>query len=192
MAVSKNNPLTHGASGMIGGTMVFKTWNGKTYISNRPSKPKKQSAVQKENRLKFKMATNYAKLMMKDPVRKEEYKQVAKKMMLPNAYTAAITEYMRKPEIKEVDLSGYTGQENEEINVSARKKGFEIEVVEVIIVDDKGQVVEQGKALKKGTEDWAYKTTRFLKDPSTFQVIVRARERTGNYVDKKIFKQPTE
>jgi hypothetical protein len=94
MAVSKNNPITHGASGMIGGTVVFRTWNGKTFMYNRPRKPTKQSEIQKENRLKFKMAASYAKRMMNDPVKKEEYKQLAQKMNLPNAYTAAITEYM--------------------------------------------------------------------------------------------------
>jgi hypothetical protein len=189
MAVSKNNPLTHGASGMIGGTVVFRSWNGKTFMYNRPKKPTKESPVQKENRLKFKMASNFAKQMMKEPLKKEEYKQIAKNLNLPNAYTAAVTEYMRKPEIREVDLESYSGEANEEIKVSARKKGFEIEVVEVIIVNDKGQVVEQGKASKKGTDDYSYIVKKTVLDSRSIQVLVRARERTGNYVDKKVFKE---
>jgi hypothetical protein len=185
MAVSKNNPLVHGASGMIGGTVVFRTWNGKTYMYNRPKKPTKQSVQQKENRLRFKMATMFAKSMMKDPQKKAEYQEIAKKQKLPNAYTAAITEYMRKPEIKEVDLKAYSGKENEEIKVEARKKGFDIEVVEVIVANEKGQVVEQGKALKVGHSEWLYKTTRTT-DSRMLQIIVRARERTGNYIDQKL------
>jgi hypothetical protein len=189
MAVSKNNPITHGASGMIGGTVVFRTWNGKTFMYNRPRKPTKQSEIQKENRLKFKMAASYAKRMMNDPVKKEEYKQLAQKMNLPNAYTAAITEYMRNPEIREVNLEGYSGKEREEIKVKATKKGFEIEVVEVIISDEKGNVVEQGKAIKAADDDWSYKTVRTVDGTATLKILVRARSRAGNYMDKKVLKQ---
>jgi hypothetical protein len=185
MAVSKNNPIVHGASGMIGGTIVFRTWNGKTYMYNRPKKPIKQSVQQKENRLRFKMATMFAKSMMKDAKKKAEYQEIAKKQNLPNAYTAAITEYMRRPEIKEVDLKAYTGKENEEIKVEARKKGFDIELVEIIVANEKGHVVEQGKAIKVGPGEWLYKTIRTT-NANAFQIIVRARERTGNYIDQKL------
>jgi hypothetical protein len=186
MAISKGNNFTRGLSGSVGGGMVFRTWNGRTYISTTPSKPKKQSLIQKENRLKFKMATHFAKAMMKDPLKKEEYKKLAKKMKLPNAYTAAITEYMRKPEIREVDLKAYSGKENQEISVDVRKKGFEIEVVEVIISDDKGNLVEQGKAVRGVIKDWIYNTTKTIENYENLQIIIRARERTGNYVDKKV------
>jgi hypothetical protein len=80
---------------------------------------------------------------------------------------------------------------NPGINVSARKKGFEIEMVEVI-VNDEGQVVEQGKARKKKMEDWSNKTTRSLKDTAKYQILVRARERTGNYVNRKVYRQKPE
>jgi hypothetical protein len=186
MAISKNNNFTRGLSGAVGGGMVFRTWNGKTYISTSPSKPKKQSAIQRENRMKFKMATFFAKTMMKDPVKKEEYKKLAKKMELPNAYTAAITEYMRKPEIREVELKAYSGKENQDIHVNVRKKGFEVEVVEVIISDEKGNVVEQGKAVKGRIFDWSYKTTKTIEQYGSLNILIRARERTGNYVDKKV------
>jgi hypothetical protein len=186
MAVSKNNPLTHGASGMIGDTVVFRTWNGKTFMYNRPKKPTRQSEAQKENRLKFKMATAFAKRMMKDLSKKEEYVKIAREMKLPNAYTAAITEYMRKPEISRVDTSAYSGMEEQEIKVVARKEGFEVEVVEVIIINSKGEVVEQGKAVKKESEEWIFKSTRTIENPESFSILVRARERTGNYIDRKL------
>jgi hypothetical protein len=186
MAISRDNNFTRGLSGSVGGGMVFRTWNGRTYISTSPSKPKKQSPIQKENRLKFKMATHFAKKMMNDPAKKEEYKKLAKKMKLPNAYTAAITEYMRKPEIREVELSAYSGRENQEIGVDVRKKGFEIEVVEVIISDEKGNLVEQGKAVRGRIMNWTYTTTKTVENYETLQIIIRAKERTGNFVDKKV------
>jgi hypothetical protein len=186
MARSINNNLTRGLSGMIGGQMVFRTWNGKTYLSNAPSKPKKQSKLQKENRMKFKEATAFAKTMMLDPAKKAEYKAIADKLELPNAYTAAITEYMRKPEISQVDTSKYTGKEDEEIKVVVRKKSFEVQEVEVIIADKNGVVIEEGKAAKDLGNDWIYSTQRTLEDKEGVQFLVRARERTGNFVEKTV------
>lgn len=98
MAQVKFNNFTKGISGKIGGDMLFKTWNNKTFVCKMPVKPTKESPLQKENRTKFKMATAYAKAMMLDPGRKEKYRKMARKQKLPNAYTAAITEYMRKKE----------------------------------------------------------------------------------------------
>jgi hypothetical protein len=186
MARIRNNNLTRGLSGMVGGQMVFRTWNGKTYLSNAPSKPKKQSKRQKENRMKFKEATAFAKTMMLDPVKKAEYKSIADKLQLPNAYTAAITEYMRKPEIQKVDTSKYTGKEDEEIKVVVTKKSFEVQEVEVIIVDKNGVVIEEGKAAKDLGSEWIYRTKLTLDDKEGVQFLIRARERTGNFVEKRV------
>jgi hypothetical protein len=185
MARSINNNLTRGLSGMIGGQMVFRTWNGKTYLSNAPSKPRKQSKRQKENRMKFKEATAFAKSMMLDPVKKAEYKAIADRLELPNAYTAAITEYMRKPEIKEVDSSEYSGKENQEIKVDVRKKDFEVQEVEVVIVNKEGVVIEAGKAAKDFGSGWVYKITAAVENTEGIQFLVRARERTGNFIEKR-------
>jgi hypothetical protein len=186
MARSINNNLTRGLSGMVGGQMVFRTWNGKTYLSNAPSKPKKQSKRQKENRMKFKEATAFAKSMMLDPAKKAEYKAIADKLELPNAYTAAITEYMRKPEIKEVNTSKYSGKEDQEIKVDVRKKSFDVQEVEVVIVDKDGAVIEEGKATKDFGSEWVYRTTAAVEDTKGVQFLIRARERTGNFVEKRV------
>ena len=186
MARSVNNVLTKGLRGMVGGQMVFRSWNGKTFISVAPRKPKKQSPLQKENRLKFKKAAGFAKSMMKDPAKKAEYQEIATKLKLPNAYTAAITDYMRNPEINEVDISNYSGKEDEEIQVVARKKGFEIQEVEVIIVDKNGEVIEEGKAAKGSGSDWLYKTRATTEDKGAVQYLIRVRDRTGNFIEKRI------
>jgi hypothetical protein len=99
MAIVSSNPIINGLSGMLGRTVVFKTLRGKTIMANRPCSPKTQSAEQKANRSKFKDASAYAKAAMLDPAKKEYYWKKAKKMKLPNAYTAAITDYMRKPTV---------------------------------------------------------------------------------------------
>jgi hypothetical protein len=187
MARSINNILTKGLSGMVGKQLVFRTWNGKTFISVAPKKPKKQSPLQKENRSKFKMATVFAKSMMKDPVKKAEYKEIAKKLKLPNAYTAAITEYMRKPEIKEVDTTDYSGKTGEHIKIKVRKRSFEVQDVEVIVVDLNGEVIEEGKATKsKG--DWIYRTSAEVAGRESVQIMIKVKDRTGNSVKDSFFK----
>jgi hypothetical protein len=190
MAISKNNPLTKGASGMIGNTVVFRSWNGKTYMYNRPSKPKKESAQQKENRTKFSRAVAFARGMMRDPGKKAEYKEIAKLENLPNAYTAAVTEYMRKPEIGEVDASQYDGKAGKEIKVSARKKGFELQVVEVIILDENGQVVDGGKAKRGSGDEWIYSSSNPTLDKA-FLIKVIVRDRINNSIEKTIRISPS-
>jgi hypothetical protein len=181
MAISKNNPLTKGASGMIGNTVVFRSWNGKTYMYNRPSKPKKESRLQKENRTKFSRAVAFSRQMMGIPEKKAEYAAIAKRENLPNAYTAAVTEYMRKPEIVEVDPFS----REKEIKVVARKKGFELQEVEVILIGENGEVIEEGKAIKGLGDDWSFSTVKAFK-PETMQLVVKARDRLNYEVIKKI------
>jgi hypothetical protein len=189
MAISKNNPLTKGASGMIGKTIVFRSWNGKTYMYNRPSKPKKQSLQQKENRTKFSRAVAFAKKMMADESKKAEYKEIARKQKLPNAYTAAVTEYMRKPEIGDVDTSQYTGKANEEITFTAKKKGFELQEVEVIILDVSGKVIEKAVASKVEYGKWIFKMSSTADLSPEFQFVIKAKDRTGQ-ITEKVFKVP--
>jgi hypothetical protein len=185
MARSKNNPLTKGLSGMVGKQIVFRTWNGKTFISVAPKKPKKQSPVQKENRTKFKRATIYAKSMMKDPLKKTEYKDIAKKLQLPNAYTAAITDYMRNPQIEALDLANYSGKADEEIKVTVSKKEFEVQEVEVVVVDQNGEVVEKGKAVKGVANEWIYKTIKNTESTNTAKFLIRVRDKTGNTRERR-------
>jgi hypothetical protein len=99
MAIVRSNDLIEGFSGMFGDTMVFRNLRGKTVVSQRPKLPKKESEQQKENRSKFRKATAWAQFVLENPERKEYYRKKAKKLNLPNAYTAAITDYMRKPRL---------------------------------------------------------------------------------------------
>lgn len=100
MAIIKNNPLTGKISGMVGKTAVYKQLRGKTILTNYPSKPSHQSELQRENRRSFRAAAAYAKAAMRDPKKKEYFWKKARKMKLPNAYTAAISAYRRAEKIK--------------------------------------------------------------------------------------------
>lgn len=47
---------------------------------------------------------------MEDPALKAYYWRKAQKLKLPNAYTAALTDYMRKGKIESVNRKKYTGK----------------------------------------------------------------------------------
>ena len=96
MAIVRNNSVTQGFSGMLDNLIVFRQLNGKTIVAKRPRPARRQSAQQRENRMRFHDATVFAKSAMYDPQKKAYYWKMAQELKLPNAYTAAITEYMRK------------------------------------------------------------------------------------------------
>ena len=89
------NSVTHGTSGRIGKTMVFKTYKDKTVISKYPDMSNvKTSKAQKNRRKLFAEAVAYAKNKMSDPVLKEQYtKKFEKKGR--TAYHALIQEYFQ-------------------------------------------------------------------------------------------------
>ena len=179
MAVVKMNDLTEGLSGQVG-KIIFRTYRGKTYASSRPRKRKPQSEQQRSNREKFKLATQYAKRMMKDADMKAYYKRIAKQLALPNAYTAAITDYMRKPKISGVDVKKYTGKPGGHIAISAQKKNFKLDSVNVIVSSHDSQIVEVGKAEYEGAGQWVFRSTLSSPSPYTsFSIMITAKDRMG-------------
>ena len=92
MACIKNSPL-EGLRGTLG-DLVFRTWNGKTYVYPKSTKPRKQSVAQKANRDKFRNASLKAKLALEDVNLLAHYQNEALRLNLPNAYTAALRDMM--------------------------------------------------------------------------------------------------
>lgn len=172
MAIVKNNTLTEGLSGMIGGKIVFRNLRGRTIVASRPSVTRTQSERQRENRLRFKRASAYAKAMMLDPEKKKYYWHKARKLELPNAYTAAITDYMRRPVIKQITIANRRGGGNP-VMIDVSKKDFGISVVEVTIRNEAGVVLERGPAIRKEVfASWLYKPSLTLTEDLYVDVMV--------------------
>jgi hypothetical protein len=140
MATVQVNPIINGLSGMLGRAIVFKNLRGKTIVTSCPRPPKKQSEQQRVNRGKFRDAAFYAQTVLLDEEKKAYYQKKAKELKLPNAYTAAITDYMRSPQLKQVASTA------KEITYTVRKKDFEVKKVEIATA--KGDLLEN-KTLKK-------------------------------------------
>ncbi len=134
MATVATNPLINGLSGMLGKSIVFRTFRNKTVVAAAPSPPKRQSEQQRANRSKFREATAWAQATLQNPERKAYYQKKAKKLGLPNAYTAAITDYMRKPQAHIVC------KENNEITCCVYKKDFVLK--EVRLTTSAGESIE--------------------------------------------------
>lgn len=121
MAIVFNNDLTLGLRGRVGKTFVFRVVGGRTIVSHAPRKPDpgKQSPAQRQTRANFKEAAAWAVRTLMNPKTKLYYQERAKALGLPNAYIAAVSDYMKKgagpndhlplaqhdhPEIQRVDV----------------------------------------------------------------------------------------
>jgi hypothetical protein len=131
MATVANNVLMNGLSGRFGNTLVFRTMRGKTHVSPPARKPdkKKESDAQRGTRTKFSEATQWAQAALLDPQKKEYYRQRAKALKLPNAYTAAITDYMRKPKVEKT-------QYDDNVTYRISKPGFALK--QLLVADNEG------------------------------------------------------
>jgi hypothetical protein len=172
MAIIHSNSFVKGFSGSLG-SVVFRQLRGKTIMSGKPDKVTKQSTLQRENRTRFKAASAWAKAQMLDPDKKSYYWRKAKKLKLPNAYTAAVSDYMRKGEIKEIDTRQYKGNIGDTIRLKIQKKDFAVHKVEVTIYSDDGSILESSMAVRKDRDVFIYKATHTHdKIPKRISVVV--------------------
>ncbi|MEO7990940.1 MAG: hypothetical protein ABI663_15435 [Chryseolinea sp.] len=137
MAIVRSNPIVEGLSGRLGKSLVFKMLRGKIILASRPSPTKTQSEQQRANRNKFRDASIWAKSVLSDPLKKEYYQLKAKKLKLPNAYTAAIADYMRTPQVREME------RRSGKVEYKISKKDFHVKKVEIKVRDVNG---ESGKS----------------------------------------------
>ena len=126
MARVATNVLMNGLRGRIGDSLVLKTMRGKTFVSTVARMPdkKKESVAQRNTRVSFRQATEWAQMILLDAGQKAYYQQRAKKFKLPNAYTAAITDYMRKPKVMK-------SQHRDKVIYTVSKPGFVLKQVRV-------------------------------------------------------------
>ncbi|MBT1703600.1 hypothetical protein [Chryseosolibacter indicus] len=185
MAIARLNPTIKGLQGGLGGIM-FRQVRNKTIISAKPSAPKKQSEQQRMNRLKFKEATCYAKLMMKDPQKKAYYQHKAKKMRLPNAYTAAITSYLRKGNIDDVSIRKSNGKGEDSINVKVSKKDFAVNRVRVTVYNMDGTRLLSEMATKRGNGEFNFCCTDGITLNTLMKVVVEIDEPGWKAVRREI------
>lgn len=186
MALVKENDLTKGLSGRFG-DILFKQIGERTFAYPVPARTKKQSEKQRANRSKFRDATRYAHAAMLNEKKKAHYQKLAKRLQLPNAYTAAITDYMRKPVISDVDTDQYKGKPGGKIRIEAHKKQIPLDSVNVVISSSDHQIIEQGPARRETLTDWHYQSKLISPHHYTsYYIRITATDITGQSVDTTI------
>jgi hypothetical protein len=189
MATLRLNAVTRGMSGSIGNLMFRQTY-GRTIVSGKPRQSKKQSEQQRENRFRFKLATRWAKAQMLDAEKKAYYWRKAKKLRLPNAYTAAISDYMRKGEIKEINTKAYKGKTGDVIQLKIHKKDFAVRKVDVTLYAPDGRIIEGGLAIKKDNGLFTYKVSQTLAEKIPVRIRIQLNEHGGNEVTAEQVVEP--
>jgi DUF917 family protein len=171
-------------SGRVG-DIVLRNYGGKSVMAKRPDCSKVvKSAAQLANQNKFTKASKYSQAVNNDPQRSEDYSEKKKKMKYKDVYHAAMSDCLTKPKVQKVDLKIYRGQPGNVIRISAWDK-FRVETVSVMILNNKGQLIERGTAVARiysGNREWDYTATVENADYQGGSVEIRVTDRPGNVV----------
>ncbi|MBT1702017.1 hypothetical protein [Chryseosolibacter indicus] len=185
MATLRVKSPIEGFSGSIG-KFVIKRVGNRTILAHKPKKTGKQSEKQKQNRLKFKAASAYAKQILKDPQKKAYYLQKAKKLNLTNAYTAVITDYKRKGEIKEINTSKQQGKAEHTIKVKVFKKHFAINKVRVTVCNDCDKPIITNLAMRKGIDEFVFIMPSSVELKPNYKIKATIEDYAWNEVVKEV------
>jgi hypothetical protein len=92
-----------------------------------------------------------------------------------------VADWFNRPEILEIDLSGWTEGSSGVIRVRAQDDA-KVQQVEVIISDKNGTLLEEGLASESGALWWEYNTTQAAAD--NMRVTAAARDLPGHVAEQ--------
>jgi hypothetical protein len=173
MAIVTANPISSQLRGTLGG-LVFRQVQGRVVVSNKGYQSRKESVLQKRNRDKFREASMWAKKQLLDPQKESFYSAKARKLNLPNVYTAAISDYMRKNVISDINVTRYAGKAGDVISMKISKRDFDVRHAEIIIYDEEGIEIESGVATKKDHHRFFYRATETLHEKKAARLCIIA------------------
>ena len=183
MATSDSNMLTFGYSGKIG-NMILRHFGGRSVLSKAPDfENVKWSKAQKANRKRFSQAMQWARKAMNDPELREFYKKKAKRNQ--TAWNAAVSDFMIRPEISEIDTNEYRGQAGDTIRIRAFDK-FRVTAVIVTILTSQGYEVESGMAVQMWDGQWMYEAKEVNPGWKEGRIAVVAYDNPGHFVKSEV------
>jgi len=158
MAILTGNSPLQGLRGMIGDQLVFRKNGDKTVVSVKPltRKRKRNSELQQLYLDKFKDAAKYARSIMRDPEKCDEYRKLAKKQNKHSAWNVAISEYMLSIRIEARDAETTAPERRKRVRFTAAKRNFKVKEVEVKLISRSKEVLAEGQADRINTTDWVY------------------------------------
>ncbi|MCW3465175.1 hypothetical protein [Chitinophaga nivalis] len=184
MAYSNDNVIIQGAHGTFAKQLVFRQRFGQSVLCKRPRKTNRPpSDAQQAVRERFLTASIYAKSVMANPDLLTMYQAAAKNGL--SAYNLALADAFRAPEIKELDVSPYTGLIGSTIRIRAIDD-FKVNAVQVSIFSAANELLEEGAAaMSNNGLDWIYTATKENQTPGGCTVKVKASDLPGNITLKE-------
>jgi hypothetical protein len=135
------------------GDLLFRTYNGKTVVSPRPVyRNETNTEARRLARDRFREATFYAHDAMENKEKRSYYQQKAKQLKLPNAYTAAITDYLRKAKTRALTRSSFAARKGDVIFIRASKYPFTVSRLRVRAYNNQGWILAEHTFRKAGDE----------------------------------------
>jgi hypothetical protein len=178
MAKQKNNVVTHGLSGMVGGMLVFRQTVSGTVIQSPPRVSGKESEAQRAHRRRFQRAVLYANAVSVDADRMEAY--AAKAKPGKTARNMAVADFLHAPDIDVIDLSAYHGQPGDVIRIEVTDD-FAVKEVKVVITNPDGSLVEEGYAAQDAVGyEWTYTATELNELLEGDRIEIYASDTPGN------------
>ncbi len=182
MATVRKNIVIEGLSGSLGDQLVIRIGKGgQTVISTKPkfSDNRQYTEAQQAHMQQFSEAVAYAKeAAVKEPL----YAEKAEGTNL-SAFNVATADFLHPPEIRDVDISGYSGKVGETIRAQVQDD-VKVDKVNVVIATDTNQLVEQGPASPDVGWWWKYVTTANANGVHV-NVVIHASDLTGHEVTKQ-------
>ena len=167
-----------GASGMLGNVVVYRQFRGKTFMCNRPAKSKILTPHQQKMKSRFLEAVAFAKKQIADPVTKALY-QPGPDSKFTSAYAAALADYLKRPVIEQVDVSGYQGNAGDVVIVKASDVARTL-IVAVSVFGVDGRVLEHGYAVENVfTDAYVFKADQRNSLVRGSKILVTVKDRPG-------------
>lgn len=178
MAESKNNYVMYGMSGKLGKLLIFRQRGGKTFAMGIPNRSNVFSESQLEVQSKFKEASEWARRALSNPDNRKFYRSIATGGQ--SAFNMAIADWFTDPEVKEIDLTDYTGVTGSIIKVLVSDI-IEVNSVKLVITFADGTPVEEGNAVfDASNQQWLYAASQNNMTPGGYKVIATATDKPGN------------
>jgi len=181
MAKVRNNIVTKGLSGLLGDQIVFRNdKTGRTIVAMRPTFNGERvfNAAQLAHQDAFRQAIVFAKTAKNNPVYMTKAEGTVK-----SAYNVAVEDWFGQPVVLDIDISGWTGQIGQTINVKAQDN-VKVTSVQMMIRENNGSAttLEQGEAVQSEINGlmWAYTTTTLVPMTPGTRLDASARDLPGN------------
>ena len=177
MARVRRNIVVEGLAGMLASQLVFKHDKaGRTIISIKPrfDENREFTPAQMAQQERFQEATAYAK----DAIQTEAVYAEKAVGTAMSAYNVAVADWFHTPEVTEIDVSNYTGQEGQVIRARVMDD-VQVTRVTMVITTDAGEVVEQGEMTHEQGVWYTYTTVDTCPDGPA-RVIVTGLDLPGH------------